>query len=210
MSQENIQELTLRRASLQSLNQDMENANGAVEDYIEHLRENGQEKESSELSTRLKQDEEFNKNFKLAIVETASLLAIIFAKTKDVVVTKDLIKKSKEESFTNMKKMFLEASEKDIAQFSKEFLILSKSETDREIYDMKVHHLENVKGEDFQMYEEENLSNDNVRKGMVLLSLNSKPYSCKIFECEISSILNNEPTIYTRQSRQCYWCFYTD
>ena len=44
MSQENIQELTLRRASLQSLNQDMENANGAVEDYIEHLRENGQEK----------------------------------------------------------------------------------------------------------------------------------------------------------------------
>lgn len=29
---------------------------------------------------------------------------------------------------------------------------------------------------------------------MVLLSLNSKPYSCKIFECEISSILNNEPT----------------
>ena len=159
MSQENIQELTLRRASLQSLNQDMENANGAVEDYIEHLRENGQEKESSELSTRLKKDEEFNKNFKLAIVETASLLAIIFAKTKDVVVTKDLIKKSKEESFTNMKKMFLEASEKDIAQFSKEFLILSKSETDKEIYDMKVHHLENVKGEDFQMYEEENLSN---------------------------------------------------
>lgn len=159
MSQENIQELTLRRASLQSLNQDMENANGAVEDYIEHLRENGQEKESSELSTRLKKDEEFNKGFKLAIVETASLLAIIFAKTKDVVVTKDLIKKSKEESFTNMKKMFLEASEKDIAQFSKEFLILSKSETDREIYDMKVHHLENVKGEDFQMYEEENLSN---------------------------------------------------
>ena len=76
---------------------------------------------------RLKKDEEFNKNFKLAIVETASLLAIIFAKTKDVVVTKDLIKKSKEESFTNMKKMFLEASEKDIAQFSKEFLILSKS-----------------------------------------------------------------------------------
>ncbi len=159
MSQENIQELTLRRASLQSLNQDMENANGAVEDYIEHLRENGQEKESSELSTKLKKDEEFNKNFKLAIVETASLLAIIFAKTKDVVVTKDLIKKSKEESFTNMKKMFLEASEKDIAQFSKEFLILSKSETDKEIYDMKVHHLENVKGEDFQMYEEENLSN---------------------------------------------------
>ena len=159
MSQENIQELTLRRASLQSLNQDMENANGAVEDYIEHLRENGQEKESSELSTRLKKDEEFNKGFKLAIVETASLLAIIFAKTKDVVVTKDLIKKSKEESFTNMKKMFLEASEKDIAQFSKEFLILSKSETDKEIYDMKVHHLENVKGEDFQMYEEENLSN---------------------------------------------------
>lgn len=159
MSQENIQELTLRRASLQSLNQDMENANGAVEDYIEHLRENGQEKESSELSTRLKKDEEFNKSFKLAIVETASLLAIIFAKTKDVVVTKDLIKKSKEESFTNMKKMFLEASEKDIAQFSKEFLILSKSETDKEIYDMKVHHLENVKGEDFQMYEEENLSN---------------------------------------------------
>ncbi len=159
MSQENIQELTLRRASLQSLNQDMENANEAVEDYIEHLRENGQEKESSELSTRLKKDEEFNKNFKLAIVETASLLAIIFAKTKDVVVTKDLIKKSKEESFTNMKKMFLEASEKDIAQFSKEFLILSKSETDKEIYDMKVHHLENVKGEDFQMYEEENLSN---------------------------------------------------
>ena len=159
MSQENIQELTLRRASLQSLNQDMENANGAVEDYIEHLRENGQEKESSELSTRLKKDEEFNKNFKLAIVETASLLAIIFAKTKDVVVTKDLIKKSKEESFTNMKKMFLEASEKDIAQFSKEFLILSKSETDKEIYDMKVHHLENVKGEDFQMYEEEYLSN---------------------------------------------------
>ena len=96
MSQENIQELTLRRASLQSLNQDMENANGAVEDYIEHLRENGQEKESSELSTRLKKDEEFNKSFKLAIVETASLLAIIFAKTKDVVVTKDLIKKSKE------------------------------------------------------------------------------------------------------------------
>ena len=42
---------------------------------------------------------------------------------------------------------------------SKEFLILSKSETDKEIYDMKVHHLENVKGEDFQMYEEENLSN---------------------------------------------------
>ena len=159
MSQENIQELTLRRASLQSLNQDMENANGAVEDYIEHLRENGQEKESSELSTRLKKDEEFNKGFKLAIVETASLLAIIFAKTKDVVVTKDLIKKSKEESFTNMKKMFLEASEKDIAQFSKEFLILSKSETDKEIYDMKVHHLENVKGEEFQMYEEENLSN---------------------------------------------------
>ena len=159
MSQENIQELTLRRASLQSLNQDMENANGAVEDYIEHLRENEQEKESSELSTRLKKDEEFNKSFKLAIVETASLLAIIFAKTKDVVVTKDLIKKSKEESFTNMKKMFLEASEKDIAQFSKEFLILSKSETDKEIYDMKVHHLENVKGEDFQMYEEENLSN---------------------------------------------------
>ena len=159
MSQENIQELTLRRASLQSLNQDMENANGAVEDYIEHLRENGQEKESSELSTRLKKDEEFNKSFKLAIVETASLLAIIFAKTKDVVVTKDLIKKSKEESFTNMKKMFLEASEKDIAQFSKEFLILSKSETDKEIYNMKVHHLENVKGEDFQMYEEENLSN---------------------------------------------------
>ena len=159
MSQENIQELTLRRASLQSLNQDMENANGAVEDYIEHLRENEQEKESSELSTRLKKDEEFNKNFKLAIVETASLLAIIFAKTKDVVVTKDLIKKSKEESFTNMKKMFLEASEKDIAQFSKEFLILSKSETDKEIYDMKVHHLENVKGEDFQMYEEEYLSN---------------------------------------------------
>lgn len=159
MSQENIQELTLRRASLQSLNQDMENANGAVEDYIEHLRENGQEKESSELSKRLKKDEEFNKSFKLAIVETASLLAIIFAKTKDVVVTKDLIKKSKEESFTNMKKMFLEASEKDIAQFSKEFLILSKSETDKEIYDMKVHHLENVKGEDFQMYEEENLSN---------------------------------------------------
>ena len=74
-------------------------------------------------------------------------------------MTKDLIKKSKEESFTNMKKMFLEASEKDIAQFSKEFLILSKSETDKEIYDMKVHHLENVKGEDFQMYEEENLSN---------------------------------------------------
>ena len=58
-----------------------------------------------------------------------------------------------------MKKMFLEASEKDIAQFSKEFLILSKSETDKEIYNMKVHHLENVKGEDFQMYEEENLSN---------------------------------------------------
>ena len=159
MSQENIQELTLRRASLQSLNQDMENANGAVEDYIEHLRENGQEKESSELSTRLKKDEEFNKGFKLAIVETASLLAIIFAKTKDVVVTKDLIKKSKEESFTNMKKMFLKKKKKDIAQFSKEFLILSKSETDKEIYDMKVHHLENVKGEDFQMYEEENLSN---------------------------------------------------
>ncbi len=159
MSKENIKKLTLKKASLKSLNQDMENANGAVEDYIEHLRENGQEKESSELSTRLKKDEEFNKGFKLAIVETASLLAIIFAKTKDVVVTKDLIKKSKEESFTNMKKMFLEASEKDIAQFSKEFLILSKSETDKEIYDMKVHHLENVKGEDFQMYEEENLSN---------------------------------------------------
>lgn len=133
---------SLEEMMLESFANRPEQANEAIEEYLENLEEENKEK-ASNLKTSLK-DKGYFEQFKQAITQTSLILFLISIKTSNDILEEDenLIKDASDvEALISTMKI-------DLDRYVREYLLFARKD-DLQIYEMRMFYLDSLTGEEW-------------------------------------------------------------